>query len=135
PMTLPTDTSMAPRADGERIDAARAAERAGRLVDASVLYSEAIAGNPRSSPAALGLVRVLDRLGDRRRAEQVLRAFVAAAGTHASIVAAARQWEAWQASPMTGAVTIRVALTGSGTLGPLAAHLRVACAQAGIHPF
>ena len=28
----------------------------------------------------------------------------------------------------------RIAITGSGTLAPLEAHLRVACAQAGMHP-
>src|SRR5262249_14862121 len=36
--------------------------------------------------------------------------------------------------PVRGSPAVRVALTGSGTLGPVAAHVRVACGQAGIHP-
>ena len=133
-MSGPADAFGGRRQQGDRVAAARAAERAGQLAEAEALYSEAIAETPTSSPAALALVRLLDSRGDRRRAEQVLRSFVSAAATSASVVAAARQWEAWQDSPPAGAATVRIALTGSGTLGSLGVHLRVACAQAGLHP-
>jgi FkbH-like protein len=118
----------------ELIDLGRAEERLGRFRDAAVAYSAALAAESTAPLAALGLVRVLDRLGERREAQAVLRRFVAAAQSTASIVAAARQWEAWQDTPVEGATTVRVALIGSDTLAPLATHLRVACGQAGLHP-
>jgi FkbH-like protein len=119
---------------GGLIAAARSAERDGRSAEAERAYVAALSENPKSSAAALGLVRLLDGRGDRHRAQDVLRTFVAAAGTGASLTAAARQWEAWQDSPVPNALTVRVAITGSGTLAPLGAQLRVACGQAGLHP-
>ena len=133
-MNVPTDAVGVRRSAKDHLTAARIAERAGLLDDAERAYSDVLAEDPASPAGALGLVRLLDRRGDRSRAEQVLRAFVTAARTSASIEAAARLWETWEHSPRAGTPTVRVALTGSGTLGPLASHLRVACAQAGIHP-
>ena len=132
-MMLPTET-VTGRSVRELVAAARTAERAGELNDAERDYALAVAEEPSSSAAALGLVRLLDKRGDRAGAEEALRSFVAAAGTFASIEAAARQWTSWEDSPRPGVPTFRVALTGSGTLNPLSSHLRVACAQAGLHP-
>jgi FkbH-like protein len=133
-MTAPTEAPAARRSAKEHVAAARAAERAGLQADAERAYADALDEDASSSSAALGLVRLLDKRGDRARAEEVLRSFVAAAGTSASIEAAARQWVVWQSSPRPGVPTVRVAITGSGTLDPLCSHLRVACAHAGIHP-
>ena len=134
-MTGSTDTTTAPPHLGGHLPSARAAEREGRIADAEAAYRAALTENPASSGAALGLVRLLDRRGDRAGAQSVLKAFVIAAGTNSSSMAAARQWESWQDSPLPTALTVRVAVTGTGTLAPLGAHLRVACAQAGLHPF
>ena len=106
-----------------------------QTVEMEAAYRATLATNPGSTSAALGLVRLLDGRGDRAGAQQVLHAFVKASGRNASLMAAARQWELWQNSPLPSAQTVRIAVTGSGTLDPLGAHLRVACAQAGLHPF
>jgi len=74
------------------------------------------------------------RAGRQSEAEAVLREFVASEPTSAGIQSAARIWEAWEDTPRAGAKTIRIALTGTGTLSTLGAHLRVACAQIGLHP-
>jgi len=134
-MTGSTDTTAAPPEAGGQAPVAQDAKPERHSSESEAAYRAKLAANPGSSSAALGLVRLLDRGGDRRTAQEVLRAFVAATGTHTSLMAAARQWESWEDSPLPGTLTIRVALTGSGTLAPLGAHLRVACAQAGLHPF
>ena len=134
-MTQAVHPSPSPQSEADYIAVARTAERQGRTSDAESAYSSALADNPASSTAALALVRLLDARGERRRAQDVLRRFVAVAGTNTAVTAAARQWEAWQNTPLDDAVTIRVAVTGAGTLGSLGTHLRVACAQAGLHPF
>ena len=118
----------------ELIAQAQAAARAGRLGEAETAWREALALQPGSQAAAFGLIKLLDGRGNRKEAETVLRAFVSAAPTAQAVTAAARQWEAWQDSPPPGAKTLRVALTGTGTLTPLGAHLRVASAQIGLHP-
>jgi FkbH-like protein len=134
-MSGSTDTiTTPPRAVGH-LPAARAAEREGRTAEAEAAYRAAVREDPSSSAAALGLVRLLDRRGDRAAAQDVLETFVSTSRTNASLMAAARQWEQWEGSPLPNALTVRVALTGSGTLAPLGAHLRVACAQARLHPF
>jgi FkbH-like protein len=133
-MTTLTDSRSTPRTPGDLVQEARTAERDGRPEDAAAAYTEALAADPASAAAALGLVRLLDGSGDRARSQQVLRAFSTASRTNANIAAAARQWKNWEASPLPGAVVARIAVTGSGTLTPLDAHLRVACAQAGMHP-
>lgn len=113
---------------------AQADMRAGRLIEAERAWREVLETQPGSQAAALGLIKLLDGRGERAEAEAVLRAFAAAAPTGPAVQAAARQWEAWQDSPRPGAKTLRIALTGTGTLVPLGAHLRVACAGVGLHP-
>ena len=113
---------------------AQALMRQGRMDEAEVGWRRVLAAQPDSQAAALGLVKTLEARGARDEAEDVLRAFVAAAPAPAHVLAAAQQWEAWQEDPRPGVKTLRVALTGTGTLNPLGAHLRVACAQIGLHP-
>ena len=74
------------------------------------------------------------RAGRRTEAEAALREFVASGPAPAGIQAAARVWETWESTPQVGAKTLRIALIGTGTLNTLGAHLRVACAQIGLHP-
>jgi FkbH-like protein len=134
-MTGSADTFTPSAASTGHLPLARAAEREGRSADAEAAYRAALAENPTAPSAAMGLVRLLDRRGERHGAQAALKAFVAASGTNLSIMTAAQQWERWQDSPLPGALTVRVALTGSGTLASLGAHIRVGCAQAGLHPF
>ncbi len=118
----------------ELITQAQAEARAGRLAEAEELWRRVLTAEPGSQTAALGLTKLLDGVGRRAEAEAVLRAFVAAGVSPAGILAAARQWEAWEKTPREGVRVFRVALTGTGTLAPLGAHLRVACAGSGLHP-
>jgi FkbH-like protein len=134
-MTALDSVVEAQRRHREYVAAARSAERAGRVADAESAYRDALTADPASSAAALGLVNLLDRRGDRRGAQDILKAYVDTARTGASVMAAARHWQRWEDSPLPNALTIRVAVTGAGTLGPFAEHVRVACAQAGLHPF
>ncbi len=113
---------------------AQADMRAGRSAEAEAAWREVLAAQPGSLTAVTGLIKLLEARGERAEAETVLRAFAAASPTSAGIQAAARQWEAWSETPLPGARTIRIALTGTGTLAPLGAHLRVACAGIGLHP-
>jgi FkbH-like protein len=120
--------------DTALITQAQADMRAGRLDQAEAAWREILASRPEAQTAAFGLIRILDDRGDRAEAEAALRAFTEAAPGSAAVQAAARQWAAWQDTPAAGAKPIRIALTGTGTLAPLGAFLRVACAQIGLHP-
>ncbi len=133
-MTVSTRGETGQRTAQEFVEDARSAERDGRTDDALAAYADALAGDSTSSSAALGLVRLLDKLGQRIRSQEVLRAFIAGARVNSNVVGAARFWKSWEGSPVPGAVVTRIAVTGSGTLAPLEPHLRVACAQAGMHP-
>ena len=113
---------------------AQADARAGRPDLAEAVWREILKANPSCQMAAVGLVKVLDGRGERVEAEAVLRAFLDTAPSPPGILAAARQWEVWQDTPLPEAKTIRVSLTGTGTLTALGAHLRAACARAGLHP-
>ena len=120
--------------DTTLITQAQADMRAGRFAEAEAAWREILATQPGLQTAAFGLIRILDGRGDRAEAEAVLRAYTTTAPGSAGIQAAARQWEAWQDTPVTGAKPIRIALTGTRTLAPLGAYLRVASAQIGLHP-
>lgn len=108
-----------------RLRAAQDALRAGQTDDAVALFRAAFDDAPDASAAAVGLARALDARGERPAAQAVLRALIDTAPTHANVLAAARQWKA-----MDDTATLRIALTGHGTLDSLADHLRVAAAQA-----
>jgi HAD-superfamily phosphatase, subfamily IIIC/FkbH-like domain len=122
---------------------ARTLTREGNPAAAADLARELLDRQPDSLSAATELIRALEAGGassataGRGEAEAALRRLISAAPTPANIMAAARFWEQWQEDePATpGVRTVRAALTGHGTLLPLGAHLRVACAQAGMHPF
>ena len=118
----------------DEIKQAQALVHEGRTEEAEGRWRTTLAQYPDSLAAATGLIKLLDGGGRRAEAEVVLRAFAQAGPTHANVLAAARQWEAWQETPPAGAKAIRIALTGTGTLAPLGAHLRVACAALGLHP-
>lgn len=105
-----------------------------QTADAEEKWRQVLAAEPSSQTAAFGLIKLLDADNRRAEAEAVLRAFTAAGASPAGVLAAARQWEAWEKMPREGARVFRVALTGTGTLSPLGAHLRVACARIGLHP-
>ena len=104
------------------------------MAEAETAWRETLAAYPDSLAAVTGLVKVLEARAARSEAEAVLRSFISTTPIPANILAAARQWEQWQESPAVGTRTIRVALTGTGTLNPLGSYLRVDCAQAGLHP-
>src|SRR5262245_24824238 len=89
--------------------AGRSAERAGDSRAAASAYAEAFSRNPKSATCVMGLVRVLDALGERAQAERALTTFVKAANTQAAVAVAARQWEAWESTPRPGVPMIRVA--------------------------
>ncbi|MCW3059420.1 MAG: hypothetical protein JWQ02_1241 [Capsulimonas sp.] len=108
--------------------------RAGDAAAAEPMFRAALAQLPDSWAAVNGLLKILDARGARAEAADLLNAFVALSPTHSSIMSAARQWEAWDADPPPARRgTLRIALTGTGTLNSLASHLRVACAGAGLH--
>lgn len=113
---------------------AQALVRTGRLEEAEQLWRDILADSPGLQVAALGLVKLLDARAAREDAEQVLRKSVEANRAPSNVLAAARVWEEWQDTPVQNAKILRVAMTGGGTLNPLAAHLRVGIAQAGLHP-
>jgi FkbH-like protein len=109
------------------------------MAEAEAAWRALVADYPDAQPATLALVGLLEESGDPARlaeAEAVLRTFVATAPTHANVLAAARKWKAWDAGAdvaRPAARTIRVALTGHGTLDSLGDHLRVAAALADLH--
>jgi len=124
--TIPSETTLSAQAQADA--------RAGRLDTAEAAWRQILAANPASQTATMGLVKILDARDARAEAEAVLRTFLDTAPASPGVLAAARQWEAWQDTPHSEARTIRVALTGTGTLTALGAHLRAACGRAGLHP-
>lgn len=90
------------------------------------LLAEAAASDPSSSIEVKQTTRI--------EAEQAWRGLVEASPTHMHVLAAARQWEAWQETPRQKARPLRLALIGTGTLQTLAAYVRVGCAGIGMHP-
>ena len=90
---------------------------------------------PASQAAAFGLVKLLDGRGRRGRPRPSCGRFVAAAPTPRRTSWRRRgSGKPGRTRPRAGAKTLRVALTGTGTLTSLGAHLRVACAGIGLHP-
>ncbi|MCC2667869.1 MAG: hypothetical protein K0Q72_340 [Armatimonadetes bacterium] len=119
---------------GAAVRSAQQLQRAGRPEEAEAAWRAILAAYPDSLPAATALARLLAARNERVEAAQVVRGLITAAPTHQNVTAVARLWEAWQDHPVPGTQTLRVALTGTGTLAPLSDHLRVSTAQLGLHP-
>jgi FkbH-like protein len=132
---MSTESLAAPQKPiADRVRQAQSLARDGQAADAERLFRDVLREAPENGAAATGLVRLLDTRGERAEAAAALGAWVDAAPTHANVLTASRLWEGWAQDPPPGLPKVRIALTGVGTLAPLAAHVRVACARAAMAP-
>ncbi len=144
-MNVAGDNEPAKEAAHLLVAEARSHLKQGSGSEAADAFRAALRLRPGTLAAVTGLTRLLESAplqgeenasaAPQREAERIWRDLVSADPTPSHLAAAARQWEAWEtAASKAGGRALRLALVGTGTLGPLGAHLRVACAQAGLHP-